>query len=178
VDIGAEVMTFVPDRPCAPFRDLEKTFAASDTWWSDLRTSLDLVAAHPCGRDLTPMNNGYQQLVAESFGQAPPDGLQWTTQHADLHWGHLTVPSLYILDWERWGTTIHGLGPATLYCFSLLVPDVAAKVREVFADVLDSPSGRYAQLCVIADRIGYHDPGYDDPLGTRLRRLAHQILNS
>lgn len=178
VEVGADLMAYVPDRPCAPFRDLEEPFHAGGAWWSQLRASLDALAALRSDRDLSPMNDAYQRSVTAAFGSAAvPEHLEWSTQHADLHWGHLTVPDLHILDWEHWGPAVHGLGPATLYCFSLTVPEVAAKVRQVFADVLDSPSGRYAQLCVIADRIDVHDPSYDGDLGVHLRRLAHELLD-
>jgi hypothetical protein len=176
VDIGADLMDYVPDRPCAPFRELLSPFDAGDRWWSRLRSSLDALAGQRCGQDLSDLTGAYRNLVVEVFGQdAVPAQIEISTQHADLHWGHLTVPDLHILDWERWGPTIHGLGPATLYCYGLLVPEVAVRVGQVFGDVLDSPSGRFAQLCVIADRIGHHGADLDDELDSRMRHLADDL---
>ncbi|HEY3733221.1 MAG TPA: aminoglycoside phosphotransferase [Streptosporangiaceae bacterium] len=178
IEIGADLMTYIPDPPCAPHHDLTGPLAVSETWWTSLRTSLDRLAAHPGRRDLDPLTAAYGKRVTASFGPLPPAITpSFSVQHGDLHWSNLTAPSLHILDWEVWGRTIDGLGPASLYCSALLVPDTAAKVHAVFRDILDSPSGRYAQLCIITDRINYHDPSYDSQTGTRLRHLARTILS-
>ncbi|PZG45309.1 hypothetical protein C1I98_15665 [Spongiactinospora gelatinilytica] len=68
------------------------------------------------------------------------------TEHTDLHWSNLTRPRLWILDWEYWDRAPVGFGVATLYLHSLLVPDVATRVHNGFADLLDSPTGQGAQL--------------------------------
>jgi hypothetical protein len=57
------------------------------------------------------------------------------------------------------------------------MPAVADRVRAAFADVLDSPSGRYAQLVAAAD-IVVNMAYYQDPvdLCPALPRLAADIL--
>ncbi|HEY1704855.1 MAG TPA: hypothetical protein VGG75_34590 [Trebonia sp.] len=47
-------------------------------------------------------------------------------------------------------STVPGYGAAYLYLTALEVPAVAARVYEALADVLDTPSGRYAQLVAAA----------------------------
>jgi hypothetical protein len=51
---------------------------------------------------------------------------------------------------EHWCTAVTGYGAAYLYLTALEVPAVAARVYEALADVLDTPSGRYAQLVAAA----------------------------
>ena len=51
---------------------------------------------------------------------------------------------------EHWCTAVTGYGAAYLYLTALEVPDVASRVREALADVLDTPSGRRALMCRIA----------------------------
>jgi hypothetical protein len=63
----------------------------------------------------------------------------WTTAHGDFHYANLCGPDLYILDWEGWGTAPAGYDAATLHSHSLLIPTVAARIREQFADLLAKP---------------------------------------
>ncbi|MFC5826672.1 hypothetical protein [Nonomuraea insulae] len=79
-----------------------------------------------------------------------PEAPTLRTEHTDLHWSNLTYPRLWLLDWEHWGKAPTGYGAAVLYLHSFMVPDTAAHVHEVFADVLDTPTGRLAQLSAAA----------------------------
>jgi hypothetical protein len=102
----------------------------------------------------------------------------WTTAHADLHWANLTAPDCHLLDWEGWVAAPAGYDAALLYCTSLLQPDVAARVHEVFADVLDSPDGLRAQLCAASRlllRVAY---GHDLDLVTPLHRHANRLVST
>jgi hypothetical protein len=51
---------------------------------------------------------------------------------------------------EHWRFAVTGYGAAYLYLTSLEVPEVADQVREALAEVLNTPSGRYAQLVAVA----------------------------
>lgn len=75
------------------------------------------------------------------------------TGHADLHWGNLTGPPLTLLDWERWGRVPVGYDFGMLHANSLLVPDVAARIRSEFAPVLDTPAGRIGELAALAEML-------------------------
>jgi hypothetical protein len=79
---------------------------------------------------------------------------EWATAHADLHWGNLTAPECWILDWEDWGQAPRGLDAATLWGFSLGVPALAERVEREFSADLASRSGKLAQLlfCANAER--------------------------
>jgi hypothetical protein len=103
--------------------------------------------------------------------------IEWTTAHADLHWGNITGPQLYILDWESWRRAPAGYDVATLYCNSLLVPEVAARVRASAGRILDTTTGAVALLLaarrylVLAD-----DDAPYAPLLKPLRQLGEEQL--
>jgi hypothetical protein len=90
-------------------------------------------------------------LLAAFGVEIKPAELEWTCAHGDLHWANLTAPHLCLLDWETWGMAPAGYDPAMLYCASILRPDVINDVRATFADLLDNPSGRVAQLAAIGE---------------------------
>jgi hypothetical protein len=182
VPVCADLMTLAPDPVAMPDDQfLNRPVTLSPTWLDDLRASLDALAAHPTDR--TFWAHGAERdghLLHAVYGRPLPPGVEpaWgSTEHLDLHWGNVTVPDLMILDWEHWGSGVKGYGAARLYCTALAVPAVAERVRAAFADVLDSPSGRYAQLVAAAD-IVVNMAYYQDPvdLCPALHRLAADIL--
>jgi len=116
-------------------------------WWNSLRASLGALASH------TTLRVGMAQAhlskrINQVFGESNLDTTvtEWTTAHADLHWNNVTAPDCYLLDWEDWGAGPRGLDAATLWGFSLQVPEVADHIQTVFADDLGSRSGLLAQL--------------------------------
>src|SRR6185437_10613887 len=72
------------------------------------------------------------------------------TEHIDLNWQNITASRFCILDMEHWCSAVTGYGAAYLYLTALEVPAVADQVHEALADVLNTPSGRYAQLVAAA----------------------------
>lgn len=87
----------------------------------------------------------------------------------------ITGPECYLLDWEGWGMAPAGYDAATLYCHSLLVPGVAARVRAEFAEELDTPDGVRAQLLVVARMLGRSGQGDYPELVLPLHRLANEL---
>ena len=173
----AEVMTLLPGEPCSPTDVLREDIDLSDGWWTELRRSMDLLRNTPTGR----INTDQEQVTRRSeavFGQDLPIH-HWETVHGDLHWNNLLRPEFGVLDWELWGRGPAGTDPATLLCYSLLVPNVAARVHHTFADILDTPAGIRAQLAAIArllKRIDDGDhPDLAEPLRQRARMLSEQI---
>lgn len=103
---------------------------------------------------------------------------QWATIHGDLHWNNLLMPDFGLLDWELWGRGPAGTDAATLYCYSLLVPEMARTVRENFADILDTPAGQVAQIYVAARLLSRADQDYPDltdPLRAHVRLLLDSV---
>ncbi|SDH95558.1 hypothetical protein SAMN05421505_12813 [Sinosporangium album] len=151
VSMYAELLTYVPDSPCSTAPELTAPPIVSAAWWTDLRDAMDALAVYPTERgDHAP--SALAQRV-EAFYRQPlalPSTPTMQTEHTDLHWTNLTHPRLWVLDWEYWGNAPAGYGAAMLYLHSLLVPATAAHVHGLFADLLDTPTGRLAQLSAAA----------------------------
>ncbi|MFC4015446.1 aminoglycoside phosphotransferase [Nonomuraea purpurea] len=178
VGMYAELMTYVPDKPCSPTSELLEPFIAPETWWQDLRAALDQLAAQSTARgehDPDAVVRELEDLYARRLDLPRP---VLRTEHTDLHWANLTTPRLWILDWEYWGAAPAGYGAALLYCHSLLVPETAAKVHEVFADLLDAPGGQVAQLSAAAHILGRaHRVDDYAELQHPVRKHTHKLLD-
>lgn len=179
VAMYAELMTYVPDQVCSSTPELMRPLDAPDTWWRDLRSALDKLALHPTDRgEHSPeaVLRELEDLYARRLDLPRPS---LRTEHTDLHWANLTSPRLCILDWEYWGSAPAGYGAALLYFHSLLVPETAEKVRQVFADLLDTPSGQVAQLSAAAHILGRaHRVDDYAELQHPVRRHTHRLLGA
>ncbi|MPZ66451.1 MAG: aminoglycoside phosphotransferase [Pseudonocardiaceae bacterium] len=173
----AEVMTLIPGAPCSRGDVLRTSPNLSDAWWADLRRSLDTIA-----RTATDRSHADQGRVVERihgrFGESVDATVtRSATVHGDLHWSNLMRPRFGVLDWELWGRGPEGMAAATLLCYSLLEPSVAATVQTLFADVLDTPTGRVAQLYVVARLLRRVDGGDHPDLAAPLVRHAKNLLD-
>jgi hypothetical protein len=155
----AEIMTYVPDEPVSPSPELREAVELPEIWWRDLAASLDALGDHRTERVAISQDAVTRSLREYFADRVDPTVRWWVTSHADLHWNNLTAPACWLLDWESWGAAPLGYDVATLYCHSLLAPDVAARVRSLFAEVLDSPDGVRAQLLAIARMLGRSGSG-------------------
>lgn len=174
----AEVMTLLPGEPCSPSDVLRTEVDLPDEWYSELRRSLYRLASAPTTR-ITVTQSRVDGLVRAAFGQRHnPRVNRWETVHGDLHWNNLLQPQLGILDWEMWGQGPAGTDAATLYCYSLLNPDVARKVHGEFAEILDDPDGVVAQLWVAARLLKRIKKSGDFPdLETPLRNHSETLVS-
>jgi hypothetical protein len=153
VPVSAEVLTLVTDPVAARERFLRTAPDLPPEWFRDLAASLAALRAYPTERRFpvhSPEEYGY--LLSATYRRpvpatcVPASG----TEHIDLNWENITAPRFCILDMEHWCTAVTGYGAAYLYLTALEVPAAAARVYEALADVLDTPSGRYAQLVAAA----------------------------
>lgn len=153
VEVSAEVLTLVADPPAARDRFPRELPPLSGDWLSGLADSLGALRAHPTGRRF-PVHDAaeYGYLLGATYRRPVPVGVapEFGTEHLDLTWDNVTAPRFCVLDMEHWGTAVTGYGAAWLYLSALAVPEVAARVRDALAGVLDTPSGRYAQLVAAA----------------------------
>ncbi|WP_405677511.1 aminoglycoside phosphotransferase [Streptomyces sp. NBC_01511] len=171
----AEVMTLVPGTPCSPTDTAQPGLDPSEDWWQGLNEALRVLAATPTER-VSIDQIKVDRRVQAAFGTDAETGIQrWETVHGDLHWANLLTP-LAILDWELWGCGPAGTDAATLYCYSLTAPELAAKVRHRFP-VLDTPDGRRAQLYVAARLLHRAELGDHPELVARVRNLASKLLH-
>jgi hypothetical protein len=170
--VRAELWELVTEPTCAPHETLAGMLRLPASWWPNLHACLDHLARHPTTR--TPRTQAQiTAAIYRAYGPHVDTRVEhWVTQHGDLRWTNLTRASPYLLDWEFWGMAPAGTDAATLYCTSLLVPEVAATVYDQFRHVLDTPDGRIAQLCLCIQLGRHHDCGaLDEPL----RQLAHRL---
>ena len=150
----------------------------SDSWWDSLKGSLDALASHSTHR--MGMEQAHlTKRINQVFGAHDLDTTvtEWRTAHADLHWNNVTAPTCYLLDWEDWGAGPRGLDAATLWGFSLRVPEVAQRIQAIFAGDLSSRSGLLAQLLFCSNVIRLSaDKPTPGPLFDPAKREAARIL--
>jgi hypothetical protein len=174
--VRAELMTLAPGEPIAPGMALRAPVTLPPSWWADLRRSLDNLAASPTDRTCLDADLVRLRLLAMFGVEIDPDTIEWSTAHGDLHWANLTGPTCCLLDWEAWGTAPAGYDAATLYCASLLRPEIAAQVAERFGGLLDSPAGAVAHLSAAAKFLGLVEYGDHPDLAVPLHRHARQVM--
>ncbi|MER5347085.1 hypothetical protein ABT030_43755 [Streptomyces mirabilis] len=151
---------------------LQHDLQLPDSWWKELAGSLEKVAA--VGTDRVAVRQQYMERAIPDFVGIPAPAVScWTTAHADVHWSNLTSP-LRLLDWEGWGQAPEGFDSATLYAYSLLQPDVAARVRAVFP-VLGSPAGLAAEASVCAQLFQTVSRGDNLTLADPLRDWSEEL---
>jgi hypothetical protein len=174
--VRVDVMTLLPGRPCSPADVLRCEPDLPDAWWRDLRRSFDAIRAHPTTRfaERGRASRRVRDLLGVDLSVQ-----EFETVHGDLHWNNVLGPEFGLLDWEMWGRGPAGMDAASLYLHSLLVPGTASLVRDVFADVLDSPAGRAAQIHVAAavlDR-ARREPEYAD-IADVLREHVRPLIDA
>lgn len=177
-DQRAELMTRITGTPCSRDDVLRSALDVSDTWWAELHRSLDVLAATSTQRTHADQDRVVERIRSRFGNAVDPTVTQWATAHGDLHWSNLMCPRLAMLDWELWGSAPAGTDGATLLCYSLLVPDVAERVRGLFADLLGTPTGRVAQLYVIARLLDRIEGGDYPELAEPLAQQANALIGS
>jgi hypothetical protein len=71
-----------------------------------------------------------------------------------MTYGNVNYPALGELqDWEQWGRVPFSYDAGLLHANSLLVPNVAARIRKEFAAVLDTRAGRIGELAALAEMV-------------------------
>jgi hypothetical protein len=156
----SEIMTYLAEPVVSATPDLRDDPRLPGQWWKSLRSSLDALGDHRTERVPLSQPMVTRRLRQYFVGLVDPVVKNWVTAHNDMHWNNLTQPGCYLLDWEGWGTAPVGYDAATLYCHSLLVPDVAARIYDEFSGELNTPDGVRSQLLAIArmlDRSGHGD---------------------
>ncbi|MFJ9839119.1 aminoglycoside phosphotransferase [Kitasatospora sp. NPDC101155] len=174
--LRAELMTFVPGRPCSGSHELRADPGLPDAWWQTLRASLDTVSAQPTERRSTDQETVTRRLRVFFGDRIDPTVTDWRAAHGDLHWNNLHGPDFALLDWEGWGLAPAGYDAAGLYCQSLLVPEVARRVWDTFADVLGTPDGVIAQLFMVTRLLSRADGGEFAELVIPLHRHVDRLI--
>ncbi len=153
-----------------------------DTWWATLHASLTALAAHDTAR-VAMESDHMARRIREVFGDEVTEidltVPEWRTAHGDCHWGNLTAPSCVLLDWESWGQAPRGYDAATLWGFSLGVPDVASRIESEFVDDLSSRSGLLSRLLFCANVLRqFARRGIELPFTAGVREVVPVLLNA
>jgi hypothetical protein len=180
VPVSAEVLALVTDSVASRERFLRTAPDLPSDWFSDLAASLASLRAYPTDRRF-PVHDAeeYGYLLGATYRRPVPAGCvpSFGTEHVDLNWENITAPRFCILDMEHWCVAVTGYGAAYLYLTALEVPGVADRVHEALADMLDTPTGRYAQLVaaalIIRNLTRLPDPG---GLAARLHDYTDTLL--
>ncbi|AUS07476.1 aminoglycoside phosphotransferase [Laceyella sacchari] len=176
IQLRAELMSFVKGLVCSSTQEIRAYIDLPENWWLALRNSLLKLSCWETDRILTNQEDVTHQFLVFYGDDVNSKVTKWTTAHRDLHWANLMAPELTILDWEGWGLAPAGYDAATLYCYSLLVPKIAKRVYEIFADILNTPEGIQAQLYVITRMLRRIDKGDYIALAGPLHRHARNLL--
>jgi hypothetical protein len=172
----AELYDYVTTHPIAPSPVLTAQHDLPPAWWAALRAALDTISTVPTSRCTTTQR--YLDWAMPKFLGTRIDARTpaWATAHGDLHWANLCGPQLQIFDWEGWGLAPAGYDAAMLHSCTLLVPGVAERVRSELADMLDTPTGRFAELVAITELLHGTTRGANLPLAEPLRHRAAGLL--
>jgi hypothetical protein len=174
-----DVSTWLPGTVCSGSEVLRDRLDLPDEWWDDLAHALAAIRATPTSRydDGRPREGRVRAQFGDRAADAVRAAAARATQHGDLHWANLMREPFGLLDWEMWGSHPVGGDEAMLYLRSLLVPSVAARIRDLFGDLLDSPAGRAAQLRAAAALLhrGDEHPDLVGPLREHVTPLLAQL---
>ncbi|HEV7651975.1 MAG TPA: phosphotransferase [Actinophytocola sp.] len=180
--LRGEVMTLAPGSTIAPDSVLFDDPKLPESWWNDLDAALVALAAHPVDMDhelgaVQYTINGVRAHLDVALPEETFADLEWTTAHADLHWGNIRGPELCILDWESWRPAPAGYDAATLYCTSLLHPPTAERLRTM--PVFATRSGQIALVFAAVRYLWVVGEGSDiDRLEQPLRGAAVEALTA
>jgi hypothetical protein len=143
----ADLMDYVDEPVCSPTAALTGTPPVTVAWWARLRGTLNTVARADTDREALDIDR-----LADRIGSwdrnLPVQVERWVPAHGDLHWGQLSIPTCWVLDWEGWGLAPAGFDAASLYLHSLAVPHLAEQVRVYFGEQLDTRDGMLSQLYI------------------------------
>jgi len=170
----AELTSYLPEPMCSPDPILHTSLDLPGDWWTALRGALATIASSPTDR-IAVRQVWIDRSVPQFIGLPAPRIDRWTAAHGDLHWANLAGPRFAVLDLEDWGLAPAGYDAAVLHTYSLLLPDVAERVRTELAALLDTPEGRAAELVVLTEilqTISRNDNlELDNPVRERLAAL-------
>jgi hypothetical protein len=164
----ADLMDYIGEPVCSPTAALAGMPALDEDWWTWLPTVLST---------LENVTTDRYAVTVDQFAERRSTIDRWMLAHGDLHWGQLTAPGCWWLDWEGWGLAPAGFDVASLYLHSLAVPPVAEQLRIRYARQLDSRDGMLSQLFVAERMLSRRDCD-DHPVGQLIYSHAGVLLDA
>lgn len=146
-----------------------------DSWWSQLRASLETLSAHQTER-IGMSQEHLTKRIGQVFESVDTTIDEWRCAHTDLQWSNVTLDG-HLIDWEDWGLAPRGHDAATLWQASLPDPAVKVRVEQEFAADLQTRSGKLSLLlrCANAIRIATNR-GTTTPLLEPAKAAAEVLL--
>ncbi|TDB77591.1 hypothetical protein E1264_37425 [Actinomadura sp. KC216] len=173
----AELYDHLSDPPASATPILSATLNLPPSWWAGLRVALNDIAAVPTRR-LTVhqgfLDHAMPRLLGTPISTSSPGA--WVSAHGDLHFANVCTPTLRLFDFEGWGLAPPGYDAAMLHSHSLLIPSATAQVRHELAPILNTASGRFAELVVIAELLHAATRGHCQSLAEPLVQRAGRLL--
>ncbi len=175
--VRAELMTLVSGSACSPTPELREPVDLPKSWLTELASSLAALATVRTAR--VHLRQADVTLRLEVFfgdRTGDPTVSRWTAAHADLHWANVLAPDCVLIDWEGWGLAPAGYDVACLYVHSLLVPDIADRIRTELTELLESRDGLLAQLYATTRLLQRVDQGDYAGMAIPLHRNAERVI--
>jgi transcriptional regulator with XRE-family HTH domain len=179
----ADEIEFVREPPVGAAPVLGGDPRLSTEWWKAWNSSMDALADARTTRIAVvrrqPVTAEYVAAVVEAVwpGRVQFRVSEWACAHGDMTWRKLTSPACRILGWDGFGLAPRGLDAATLWCHSLAVPEVAARIRSERKEDLESPTGTVMALFCLARILG-SPCASADPLYSLAKQEASLLLAS
>ncbi|MEU9120588.1 aminoglycoside phosphotransferase [Streptomyces sp. NPDC048506] len=175
----ADEMSLATSPALSPAGTVDRDPSLAEAWWADLRTALGNLARHETSRVCVQQSH-LSRRIGEVYGdQVDTTVAEWTCAHGDVGYANLTATPLTLLDWEDWGLAPAGWDAACLWSASLPVPVLAARVLNVFADVLNTRTGQLSRLMLCANVArAYRRTGKAGPLTGAMEAAAAELLAS
>ncbi|RMI38633.1 aminoglycoside phosphotransferase [Actinomadura harenae] len=174
----ADEMTRVTDPAVSGTGSITTDPDLPDTWWTDLQAASKTLATYQTQRVCMTQEH-LSRRIAEMYGNELDTTItDWATVHGDLGWANVCGPTLTLIDWESWGRGPAALDAATLWTASLQVPSLAAKVLEVFDELLSTRTGRLVRLMQCANVArAFNRTGRKGPLTDIMAAIASELLS-
>lgn len=148
----AEEMTFVSQSTVSVDYVVDECPRLPDSWWDSLAFALANLAATDTDR-VSLVQENIDRSIIDAFGRwADTTVSAWVVGHGDLHWGNVTAPGLFLLDWDSWGRIPRGVDAAKLWAASYRVPELATEIVDRFP-VLATRDGIISRVWVCANRV-------------------------
>lgn len=174
--VKATLMTRAPSPVGSQELVLRSPVELDDRWFRTMRSSMDALAAWPTERECIRWKKVHRSLLVVCGTRVDSAVQRWTTVHGDMHWCNISAPECCILDWETWGLAPAGFDAATLYCASLLVPEVAARIYEAFRDLLETHDGVVSQLVAAQHLLDGIQYGHNEDIADALHDLIARLV--
>jgi hypothetical protein len=169
-------MTFVDQRTVSVGYVVDDHPRLSESWWDALNSALANLATTESDR-VSLVQEDIDRSITQAFGSCADTTVsEWVVGHGDLHWGNVTAPELFLLDWDSWGRMPRGLDAAKLWEAAYRVPELAGEITERL-HALSTRDGIISRVWVCANRVlGARKRGESTDQADHAHRSGRRLL--